>query len=368
MSRRPWSQHGSRLLRLGPSGLPFEPPPKVGSRRSAAFAALGCLVGASLFFLLPSRAAEPELPADGPTHSTILVLVGAPGEEEYGKQFAQWARQWEAAAKKAQAQAILVGLDTPPRTNDLEHFKAILRQQPKDPPHELWLVLLGHGTFDGREAKFNLRGPDLSATELAALLEPFHRPIALIDASSSSAPFLKSLSAPGRVVITATRSGYEQNFARFGQFISAAIADPQADLDKDGQTSLLEAFLIASRRTAEWYDTEGRLASEHALLDDNGDGLGTPADWFRGVRAIKQAADGAALDGLRAHQFHLLRSAREQELPPAARARRDELELAVGKLRESKPQLGEEEYYRRLEALLLELARLYQNSQTPAVD
>lgn len=302
------------------------------------------------------------------TNSTVLILVGAPGEEEYGRQFEQWARQWAAAAEKAQANAIIVGLDPPPRTNDLEQFKALLQEQPKDPPLELWIVLLGHGTFDGRDAKFNLRGPDLNATELATLLQPFRRPVALIDASSSSAPFLKHLSAPGRVVITATRSGYEQNFARFGRFISEAIADPQADLDKDGQTSLLEAFLMASRRTAEWYVTEGRLASEHALLDDNGDGLGTPADWFRGVRATKKAAEGAALDGLRAHQFHLLRSPQEQALPPAARARRDELELAVGRLRESKAQLGEEEYYRRLEELLLELARLYDTNRVPAAD
>jgi hypothetical protein len=308
---------------------------------------------------LTLAANTPPPPPATPT-STILIVVGAAGEEEYGKKFEQWAKQWEAAAQQAQANALTVGLEPPPRTNDLEQLKTVLQQQPIDSPLELWLVLLGHGTFDGKEAKFNLRGPDLSATELGNLLQALRRPVALIDASSSSAPFLKSLSAPGRVVITATRSGYEQNFARFGQFISEAIADPAADLDKDGQTSLLEAFLMASRRTAEWYQTEGRLASEHALLDDNGDGLGTPADWFRGVRATKKAADGATLDGLRAHQFHLLRSAQEQELPTEARARRDELELAIGRLRESKARLGEGDYYRELEELLLELARLYQ--------
>ena len=137
-------------------------------------------------------------------------------------------------------------------------------------------MVIGHGTFDGKEAKFNLRGPDLSAADLAEWLKPFRRPVAVINCASASSPFINKLSATNRVIIAATRSGYEQNYARFGEYISSAVADPQADLDKDGQTSLLEAFLMASRRVAEFYNTEGRLATEHALLDDNGDGLGTP--------------------------------------------------------------------------------------------
>src|SRR6185295_10215953 len=100
-----------------------------------------------------------------------------------------------------------------------------------------------------------------------------------------------------------------------------------------------------------FYQLEGRLATEHPLVDDNGDGLGTPADWFRGVRAIKKAKEGAALDGLRAHQFHLLRNEAERNLPSAVRTKRDELEVQIGKLRESKSQLGENEYYDRLEKL-----------------
>ena len=164
------------------------------------------------------------------------------------------------------------------------------------------------------------------------------------------------------MVITATRSGYEQNFARFGGFISKAISDPQADLDKDGQTSLLEAYLIASRQLAEFYKAEGRLATEHPLLDDNADGLGTPADWFRGIRAVKRARDGAALDGLRAHQFHLVRSGAEQKIAPEIRKRRDAIELQIARLRDSKASLPEDEYYSLLEPLVLELARLYQLS------
>lgn len=323
----------------------------------------------SFVCLMLSLWASADSPPQGPgASSTVLIVVGAAGEEEFGLQFKKWAAQWERAVQQAGAKALTIGTEPAAQTNDLAQFKALLLSEPKETASELWLVLIGHGTFDGKEARFNLRGPDLGGTELSAWLQPFRRPVAVIDASSSSGPFLAKLSAPDRVVITATRSGYEQNFARFGQHLAEAIAQPQADLDKDGQTSLLEAFLLASRRTTEWYETEGRLATEHALLDDNGDGRGTPADWFRGVRATKQAADGTALDGLRAHQFHLIRSEPEQKLSPELRAKRDELELAVGKLRESKPQLAEAEYYRRLEELLLQLARLYQTNTAPTFE
>ena len=170
---------------------------------------------------------------------------------------------------------------------------------------------------------------------------------------------MKALSGTNRVVITATRSGYEQNFTRFGGHLAAALDDPAADLDQDGQTSLLESFLSASFRVAEFYKTEGRLATEHPLLDDNGDGLGTPADWFRGLRAVKRPKDRSALDGLRAHQLHLVRSATDDALTPEARRRRDELELAIAALRDTKSSLAEDAYYKRLEPLVLELARLY---------
>ena len=174
-------------------------------------------------------------------------------------------------------------------------------------------MFIGHGTYDGHAAKFNLRGPDLSAEELAEWLAPMKRPIAVIQCASASAPFINRLAGENRVVITATKSGDEQNFARFGQYMSAAIADPRADLDKDGQVSLLEAYLTACRQVDEFYEQEARLATEHALLDDNGDGLGTPAAWFRGLRATQRAKDGASLDGTRAHQFHLVASDREQQ-------------------------------------------------------
>ena len=226
-------------------------------------------------------------------------------------------------------------------------------------------MLIGHGTFDGKEARFNLRGPDLSATEFAALLKPFSRPVAVINTTAASAPFLKPLAGTNRVVITATRSGYETSFARFGLEFARSIASPVADLDQDGQTSLLESFLHASAQVLDSYRTQTRLMTEHALIDDNGDGLGTPAEWFRGLRAVKKADGKQSLDGLRAHQWHLVRSEAENRLTPEQRTKRDALELAVAAWRDRKPSIPEMEYFHHLETLLRELAEIYRSAPAP---
>ncbi|WP_435011489.1 hypothetical protein P12x_002801 [Tundrisphaera lichenicola] len=292
---------------------------------------------------------------------TVIIVVGAPGSADYEPEFRRWADLWQAASSKAGADSIRIGeaKDDPASTgNDRDRLRSALAEHASGTA-PLWLVLIGHGSFDGREAKFNLRGPDVSEVELAGWLESVKRPIAVLDCSSSSGPFLSKLSGEGRVVVAATRSGNESNFARFGQYLAESIADPRADLDKDGQVSLLEAYLAASSRTEEFYKSKSRLSTEHALLDDNGDKLGTPADWFRGVRATKRAKDGAPADGLRAHQWHLVPSDRERALPPEVRRDRDRIELAIAALRDEKPRLAEDDYYARLEALMVELARLY---------
>lgn len=299
--------------------------------------------------------------ANGTDQTTVFVVVGAAGEDIYGGKFATWAGWWREAANKAGAKFVAVGMDAD-QNKDREDFQTKLAAESKDGAGEMWLVLLGHGTFDGKVAKFNLRGPDFDADELAEWLKPFNRPLAVIDTTAASAPFLPKLSLSGRVIITATKSGYEVNYARFGEYISRAIADVEADLDKDGQTSLLEAYLMASRQVAEFYETEGRLSTEHSLLDDNGDGLGTPADWFRGVRATKKARNDVELDGFRAHQFHLVRSPEEQKMPPELRAKRDELELAINKLREKKSSMPGVAYDKALEKILLDLAHVYEKA------
>lgn len=296
----------------------------------------------------------------------LIVVVGAAGEEPYGQQFRESAARWRQAAEQAGAECLEIGSSPSPDASSKERLQAALEASAQESLEPLWLVLVGHGTFDGRNAKFNLEGPDLSAAELAEWLKPFRRPLAIVNCASSSGPFINQLSGAGRVVVTATRSGHEQNFARFGEYISRAISDPGSDLDKDGQTSLLEAFVAASARVQEFYDQQGRLASEHALIDDNGDSLGTPADWFRGVRATRTAKSGTLPDGPLANQFCLVRNQLEQKVPPEVRAQRDALELEIAQLREKKRELTEDEYYTLLEPLLLKLARLYQQIDPPA--
>jgi hypothetical protein len=303
----------------------------------------------------PAYAADPR--------PTVLVVVGAEGAKEFGESFRQWAGRWEAAAKEGQAEFFSVGLDEPSEKSDRELLREKFSQLESSSSEPAWLVLIGHGTFDGKTARFNLRGPDVSPAELAGWLKPIERPLAVIDCTSCSGPFLNELSGKDRVIVTATRSGHEYNYSRFGEYLSSAITDPKGDLDKDEQTSLLEAFLLAASGVREFYVGESRLATEHALIDDNGDALGTPADWFQGLRATKTAKDGASLDGVRAGQFVLVRSRREEQLPAAVRARRDELERQLAAMKASKSKLSEDEYLTRIEPLLIELAKLYESAE-----
>jgi hypothetical protein len=290
---------------------------------------------------------------------TLVLVIGAAGEPEYGEQFAASADLWKRAGTNGGFNISVVGESTNAE-NDRAELLNVLTNEVTRSGDDLWLVFIGHGTFDGRTAKFNLRGPDISAEELAAALKPCKRPLAVIQCASASGPFLNALSAPGRVILTATRSGDEVNATRFGNYLARDVADPAADLDKDGQTSLLEAFLMASRQVDDFYKEAGRLATEHALLDDNGDGLGTPADFFQGVRAVKKATNGKTVDGVRAHQMNLVRSHNEQELSPPLRARRDELEAQLSALRDRKKQIKEDDYYNQLEKILVDMAKLYE--------
>ncbi len=297
---------------------------------------------------------------------TVIVVVGAAGTPEYAPQFVRWADLWKEACGRGNAEFVGIGLDPSEDASDRTRLQETLVKQARKSAAPLWLVLIGHGTFDGRVARFNLRGPDVSAGDVADWLKPVDRPIAVINTASASGPFLKELSAPGRVVITATKSGFEHNFARFGQYLAEAIAQPQADLDKDGQTSLLEAYLTASHAVGAFYTAAGRLATEHALLDDNGDALGTPAEWFRGIRPVQRARDGASLDGYRAHQLHLVHSETEAAMPSDLRAKRDRLELQIIELRDAKSRYSQTEYFARLEPLVREIARIFEQAESMA--
>jgi hypothetical protein len=288
-----------------------------------------------------------------PRELDVLIVLGAPGTEEYGKKFKTQVEAWTNACTKAGiTPAVLRGEKT---AEDLAK-----RLTTADPSRSLWLVLIGHGTFDGREAMFSAEGPDFDAQQLAGWIKPLKQEVAVIHTSSASGGFLKSLSGKNRIIITSTKSPDEVFYARFGEYFAEAIGGlPEADLDQDKQVSLLEAFRHASKATATYYESDDRLATEHALLEDNGDGVGTRSEVLAPDAA---SAPGAVLDGERAAQMVLVLSTEEQQLTDAQRSTRDTLERELKTLKEQRPKLKEDEYYTKLESLLRKLGEVYSKS------
>ena len=185
----------------------------------------------------------------------------------------------------------------------------------------------------------------------------------VVNTASSSAPFIKVLSGENRVVMTATKSAHEIFYPRFGEYFARAIGGLKAaDLDNDEQVSLLEAFLYAGHEVKVFFEKEGRIVTEHAMLDDNGDERGARMEGFEGVLAIESGKekDGVRPDGERAHQIHLVPNELEALMPEKLRLRRDELERQVKALRRKRGEMGEEAYYGGLEKLLLQIARIYE--------
>lgn len=290
----------------------------------------------------------------------VIFVQGAAGTEEYAALFSQQAAVWRAAAEKAGVAFTLIGQGAEDADGDLPKMEVALKAAGQGQKGRLWLVLAGHGTFDGREAKFNLRGPDLTPALLAGWLAPLKLELVFIHTGSASGAFLKPLAAPGRTLVTATKSGDEVFYARFGEYFAPAIAGlAEADLDQDRQVSVLEAFLYASQRAAEFYQNEERLATEHALLEDNGDGTGTRAEVYEGTRAVS-VPEGVKPDGARAAKIVLLLSEEEARLTTEQRARRDVLETRLEGLKEQRSQMPEEAFFTELEKLLRELAKIYE--------
>lgn len=314
--------------------------------------------------------APQEVAASPPSRSRqMIVITGAAGEETYVEIFKTWSERWVSRSKDSfitcnwidgtQAQ------DVAGETESQSDKKRLLELITNAGDSELWLVMIGHGTFDGKMAKFNLRGEDISAEELATALSVSQGPQILIHCFSCSGAFLPVLSRPNRIVITATKSGAEMNYSRFGDYLSSSISDPSADLDHDNSVSILEAFLMAAKRTEQFYVDDRRLATEHPLLEDGGDGKGVSASFFRGIRQIKQAAEGGAIDGELAAMTLLQKSQEDSLLSAIQLQRRDELELALRKLGAEKLSMSPEEYYGRMAPIALELAEIYGLSTTP---
>jgi hypothetical protein len=292
--------------------------------------------------------------------SDVCVVVGAPGEESFATGFANAAHAWEQAAAGIGAACTVIGLAPEDASADRDRLREWIAAHANPAADTTaWIVYLGHGTYDGREARLNLRGPDVTAQDLAGWLERWSRPLVFVHGGSASAPFLAALSRPDRIVIAATRSGGEANYARFGERFAAAVANPAADIDRDGQTSVLEAFVTAAQQVQSFYAENGRLATEHALIDDNGDQQGTPAEWFHGVRLQRRPEGSAQPDGDRARLVAFAPSPAERALTAEQRAERDRLEAQIEALRARKPTLPGNDYYRQLETILRQLGTLY---------
>jgi len=213
------------------------------------------------------------------------------------------------------------------------------------------VVLIGHGSVDNQVAKFNLVGPDLSAKDYSQLLGSLPTKKAIfVDCSSSSGDFVKPLSAEHRILITATRSGNEQNATVFADHFIAGLTDNAADADKNGRVSVLEAFNYATKLTADWYKEKNRLATEHALIDDNGDGTGH-----------EEAGSG---DGSLAKVVYLDSKTMEEAAGDAELERlmkdRQRLDEEIEKLKARKAEMKAEEYEAELERLLVDLAKVNQ--------
>lgn len=299
-------------------------------------------------FALSVSAAEKEL--------HILAVVGTGGDGEYERVFQESAQKWREAAAKGNAAFTLIG-EGADKEKSTEKFREAIAAVEET---ELWIVLIGHGTFDGRSVKFNVHGPDFTDADLAGWLGDFPGDVVVINTASASGSFVQSLKGPDRIVITATKNQAEIFYTRFGKYFADAIGGLEdADLDNDDQVSLLESFLYASDRVANFYETEGRLATEHALIEDSGDGVGSRSEWFEGTVATRTPGKDAAPDGERSGQKVLVKNEFERRLTPEQRTRRDALEREVRQLRRDRESLEEAAYYEKLETLLLELARLY---------
>ena len=300
-----------------------------------------------LFLLVATGAPAQQKRAD--PNKFAVIINGAGGEPAYAKQFEAWTTELQAALAdrygfSAKQTAVL------PHANaeDVKRTFIQLKSQ-LEANNVLFVFLIGHGSYDGKESKFNLVGPDLSASEYNALLSALPtRRVVIFNMASASGEFVKSLSAKGRIVVTATKSGQETNATRFTGFLIAALNANDADTDQDGHTSVLEAFVYANRLTADFYTRAGRLATEHALLEDNGDGVGhEKAEAGEGLLARATYLDSLSIDEAAAN---------------AATGRlmkeRTRLEAEIEQLIARKQSMPEGEYESALERLFIELAKV----------
>jgi len=301
-----------------------------------------CLACAG-FAALPARAA-----------SYYVTVAGLGGEPDYEQRFTALAKDLDKLLKDSGGDAhvyTLTGGDAT-KAHLTETMNTIAHEAKAD--DTLVVTLIGHGSYDNGEYKFNLPGPDISGEELAVLCDRVAaRRQLIVNTTSASGGSIGALQRPGRIVITATKTGTEKNATVFARYWVEALRDASADVDKNEVISALEAFQYADRKTTAFYESQKRLATEHAMIEDTGK--------KEGVRAAS-TENG---EGLLATSFVLLRlgAAQKAANDPAKRAlldKKEELERKIDTLKYQKAAMSAEDYKTQLSSALVDLARVQQ--------
>lgn len=284
----------------------------------------------------------------------VLIVEGAAGEAQFAEQHAGWreklAQVLRETYKVPDPYLIVLGATaeapTGIATADAVRSAVTTLGAKMSQADIALIVLIGHGTYDGSDAKFNLVGPDLSADEWDTLLGKLPGEVVFVNTASASSPFLQALAGPRRVVITATAMPAQRFHTVFAEYFIAGLAEDEADIDRNGRRSVYEAFVYASARVKQHYEQRGQLATERPMLDDDGDGRGREA-----------AAEGE--DGARASVAYLdVDRAAIVTDPDMLRLmqRRDALIGEIEELKKRRLMMPELEYDGLLEKLLIDLA------------
>jgi len=288
------------------------------------------------------------LPASATTY--YVVVAGLGGEPDYEQRFTAAAKDLDRIFKATGSGAHVYVLSGAQAT--AAQFAQAMGEIARNakPEDDFALILIGHGSFDGVAYKFNLVGPDLTAAEIATLCDHIlSRRQLIVDTSSASGGAMQVLERPGRAVIAATKSGTEKNATVFARYWVEALQDPAADTDKSDSISALEAFNYATKKTAAFYESQKRLATEHAVFNDTGHG-----------EPVRQSGNG---QGTLLASFALLRLGTSQQAAndPAKRAlleKKDELEQKIDTLKYQKAAMDPDDYKKQLTEALVELAKV----------
>jgi hypothetical protein len=280
-----------------------------------------------------------------------LTVAGLGGEPEYESRFIGWAKDLESTEKAGGIEGKVIALYGPAATKD--NIKAAFRQIGSEATRNdaLVFVLIGHGTWDGYDYKFNLPGSDITSFEISNLLDTFPGKALIVNTTSASGASLNQMEKPNRVIITATKSGTERNATVFARYWVEALRDPTADTDKNEVITALEAYRYAQQKTAQFYDSQKRIATEHPMMNDAGKGEGV-----RDPNPQKGEGRLAATFGL--VRFGSAQKAAQNPAKQALLKRKQELEEQIDKLKYQKAAMDTTEYRRQLTALLTDLARV----------